>query len=555
MPIGQGRQVVGRPRSRGTAKGRIDLQFSVNSGPERVRKSVEVIFGALVFLGFLLLFLAKAPGLAFFMTSSDHGYQLSIGTQILLGKVPGVDVVIAYGPLVMYTSALGLWLTNSLIGETIICSTGYALSLFLLYYLVSRYASKFSGFAAAGFGLLLHARFYKWYIWLIPLAILWVWHRYLSCAPARRGRWVLVGGTVLGISWLYRPDFGMSEFVACLVFLGLIEASEPSRAVSRVLRAPGLLFLGFSVFPIVWLGYLVARIGPLAPMTYLETTVQATLAISKGMSMPCPAIRSVIVAFWLIPATYALSIIVVWHRWWAGRLEARSWFLLASALVGAGSLHQAMHRMDPGHLLQVVPAAIICASLIAFDVLGYAQGRHLPERAKPWIRIAGVGYVTLLIVIGLKLSRWGQSDLEPFSAWPLERYSSLADPLGQSDHDPRVAALAAVRKQTEPWEPILVFPLDPQFYALAQRRISGRLHAYYAGVLDSPRSRADNLRAIKADPPKLVIVPTDFDTDPEKTDDGLVREGRRAHEYLERFIRRHYPRVVLKEGGIMVLGR
>ena len=89
-----------------------------------------------------------------------------------------------------------------------------------------------------------------------------------------------------------------------------------------------------------------------------------------------------------------------------------------------------------------------------------------PPRAKPWIRIAGVGYATLLVVVGLKLSRWGQSDLEPFSLWPLERYSSLANPLGQPGQDPRVATLAAVTEQTQPWEPILVFPLDAQYYAV-----------------------------------------------------------------------------------------
>jgi hypothetical protein len=538
MSIGQGRPAV-----------------VVDAGPERIWKSVDVIVGAIVFLGFLLLLLARAPGLGFFLTSRDHGYQLSIGTQVLLGSVPGIDIVIAYGPLVMYTSALGLWLTNSLIGETIICATGYAVSLFLLYHLVSRYASKFSGFAAAGFGFLLQARVYKWYIWLIPMAILWAWHRYIRCAPAQRRRWVLAGGSVLGVSWLYRPDFGTLELLFCLVFLGLIEVSEPPRDVARVLRTLGIFLLSFSIFPAAWFGYLIARAGPLAPLTYLETTVQVSLAISTGMAMPPPPIRSVIVAFWLIPATYVFSLVAVWYRSRASRLDSRSWFLLASALVGIGCLHQAMHRMDPGHLLQVVPPAIICASLIASEIVGGAQGLNLPVRARPWIRLAGVGYVVVLVFIGLKLSHWGQNDLEPFSPWPHERYSNLADPLGQSGHDPRALALAAIANRTEPGESILVFPLDCQFYAFTRRRISGRIQSYYAGILDSPRCRADNLRAIEADMPKLVIVPADFEADPDKIDDALVGKGRRAHEYLERFIRERYTRIVLNEGGMRVLSR
>jgi hypothetical protein len=148
---------------------------SMDMAAERVRALVDVAVGGVVLLGLLLVFLLKAPGLEFFLESSDHGYQLSIGTQVLLGKVPGIDLVIGYGPLVMYTSALGLWLSHSLVGETILCSVGYALSVFLLYHLVSRYTSKPLGLVAAGFGMLLQARFYKWYVWLIPMAILWAW--------------------------------------------------------------------------------------------------------------------------------------------------------------------------------------------------------------------------------------------------------------------------------------------------------------------------------------------------------------------------------------------
>lgn len=62
--------------------------------------------GTAVFLGFLVLLLMKAPGPGFYMGSRDHGSQLCIGTQVLLGKVPGIDLPIAYGPMVMYTSAL-----------------------------------------------------------------------------------------------------------------------------------------------------------------------------------------------------------------------------------------------------------------------------------------------------------------------------------------------------------------------------------------------------------------------------------------------------------------
>lgn len=555
MPRLQGVQSPRGRRRRGANFDSTAVAASIDIAADRAPVLFDAIAGGAVFLGLLVVFLLKAPGLAFFMGSSDHGYQLSIGTQVLLGKVPGIDLVIAYGPLVMYTSALGLWLTHSLIGETILCSAGYAVSVFLLYHLVSRYRSKPLGLVAAGFGLLLQARFYKWYVWLIPMTILWGWHRYLNAARERRGRWVVAGGAILGVSWLYRPDFGTTNLFACAVFLGLVEASEPARKPGSVSLALGLLLASFSVFPLAWFAYLVVRVGLAAPSYYLETTVQATRSIVSGMSQPPPPIRSVIISYWMIPFSYLFALAMVARRWWTGRLDNRSWFLLASALVGLACLHQAMHRMDPGHLIQAVPAAIVCVSLFASELLRGDSALGLPAWQTPWIRAAGIAYAILLVALGLKLSRWGQVDLEEFTFWPRERYAALAHPIGHSNRDPRAHALRAVTKLTGPSDPILVFPIDPQFYALTQRRISGRLHAYYGGVFDSPQACADNLLAVQADMPQLVVVRPDFAMRPEMTVDPLTRKGRLSHQYLEGFIRKEYPRVVLNEGGIMVLGR
>lgn len=524
----------------------------VDTDADRLRTRIDFVAGSIVFMGLLALFLGKAPGLGYFLSSRDHGSQLSIGTQVLLGKVPGIDLPIAYGPMVMYTSALGLWLSDSLIGETILCSLGYALSVFLIYHLVSRYSSKPVGLVAAGAGFALQARFYKWYVWLIPMAILWVWHRYLSSEPSRRPRWIALCGLVVGMCWLFRPDFGTTEMLACLVFLGSIEASEPPRSAARVMRALGLFPVGFSVFPLAWFVYLLARAGLEAPFTYLRLTIDATLAVSSGMATPLPPIRSVIAAYWLVPATYLFAFLAVGLRAREARLDERSWFLLAAALVGLASVHQAMHRMGPMHLLQVIPAAIVCAALMASWLLSGAPGWPLPVRAKPWIRVAGVGYAIVLVTIGLKLSRWGQCDLETFSPRPLARYRSLTRPLDQSD-DPRVVALAAVAKLTDPRDPILVFPLDCQFYALTKRRISGRHSTYYPRVFASPKDCERNLEAIQSEMPKLVVVPVDFDKAPEETADLLVREALQSHQPIERFIRQHYPRIVASSGGVTVL--
>lgn len=71
-----------------------------------------------VFAACFLWLLLKSPTLESYLDNADHGWQLCQGRQILLGKTPGIDLCTPYGALPGYSSALGLWLFGSLIGET-----------------------------------------------------------------------------------------------------------------------------------------------------------------------------------------------------------------------------------------------------------------------------------------------------------------------------------------------------------------------------------------------------------------------------------------------------
>ena len=243
---------------------------SVDTDADRLGTRIDFVAGSIVFMGLLVLFLGKAPGLGYFLSSRDHGSQLSIGTQVLLGKVPGIDLPIAYGPMVMYTSALGLWLSDSLIGETLLCSLGYAFSVFLIYHLVSRYSSKPVGLVAAGAGFAPQGAVLQVVRLVDPHG------DPLGLAPllefrAQSAGWIGLCGLVVGMCWLFRPDYGTTEMLACLAFLGSIAVSEPPRSAARVSRALGLLLVGFSVFPLAWFLYLLALVGPNAAANLPET--------------------------------------------------------------------------------------------------------------------------------------------------------------------------------------------------------------------------------------------------------------------------------------------
>jgi hypothetical protein len=509
-----------------------------------------------VFLGSLVFILLKAPGLDYFLTSRDHGYQLSIGTQVLMGKVPGIDVIITYGPMAMYTSAIGLWASDSLIGETILCAAGYSLCLLLIYRLVAAYSSRTAGLVAAGFGLLLLSRFYKWYVWLIPLATLWVLHRYLSSPAQRRWRWVVSSGFVLGLGWLYRLDMGTLGLSASIAFFCWLEACHPSRNIVRALRTVVVLLAAFSVLPLAWFGYLAIKLGPDAPFDFVRKTITAASGIVSGMSQPLPSDPIVILAYVLVPATLLLGAGISLCRERVGRADPRSRFLLAVALVGLSVLHQAMHRKGPVHLLQVLSPSLICAFVISAVFKQRFIESSLSKTRKWAYGSVGVVYFLLLVVVGVGLSQWGRQDLVELSFWPAHRYLDLARPLAAPDRFPAVKMVQTIREQTRSTDSILVFPVDCQLYAIAGRRMSGRLSAYLEGFFDDPRYHSENLAAIFKEMPKLVVLPSDRKTpSPGDVWVELQKKGRRAHHYVERFVRERYRQVIYDDGESMVLGR
>ena len=89
--------------------------------PPGERMHPWIVFGLV-----LLVLLWRAPSLGFLLANPDHGYQLSLGRQILLGAFPYVDLMFHYGPLVAFTSAFNLGFLGGVMGETLVCALGYA---------------------------------------------------------------------------------------------------------------------------------------------------------------------------------------------------------------------------------------------------------------------------------------------------------------------------------------------------------------------------------------------------------------------------------------------
>ncbi|MGC8643743.1 MAG: hypothetical protein ACP5XB_28115 [Isosphaeraceae bacterium] len=516
----------------------------------------------LVFGLFCVVQVTTCPTRDAYLSNFDHGYQLGGGIQILRGKVPGVDVLVHYGPLVYYASALWYRLSGSLIGETLACAVGFAACLAIIYSLVTRHTKAVWGLLAACVCYWLEARYYKWYIWLFPLGTLWLLDSFAATAPARRIRGAALTGLWVGLGWLFRWDVGTLGGLACLAFFALIQTGK---LLDR-LRPPGresvAFLLGF-VFPLAaWSGYLLANRGWTGLFAYGTVTIRMSLELARSMALPLPPFSMadplspgslLVIGYLFVPVTYLIC-----GAWWL-RAEAqdrrtrRTTLLLAIVLVGGSTFHQALHRKDGSHLLQVLPPATLGAMILVAELVAF-RSRDGANAARPWaIQAMGVTYALLTLAIGLGLTPYGRTDLSPPANWSGGKLRELAHPLDSGKDSPVISALRLVREVTDRDDPILVFPFDSQYYAFVNRPASGRMTLYVPDVFSSPAAAQENLRAIRQAMPRVVLL-SPLSTRPDSSVVGqLYGEIARSHSYLLEFITSHYTRRLFSSDQVVVL--
>jgi hypothetical protein len=505
-----------------------------------------------VFLFFGFLQIATAPTRDSYLNNYDHGYQLGVGVQLLHGKLPGIDILTHYGPMVFYSSAAWYWLSGSLLGETIACASAYALCLTIIYALLARHVSKLAGLSGASAAYLLEARFYKWYIWLFPLGTIWLLDQVSRAAPTARRRMIAATGLWVGLGWLYRWDVGTTGALACLLYLYLTRG-ELSFTVRVPWREWLVLGLACSVLPLAWFAYLLFERGPAGPLFFVKASLKGAVNLSKAMALPLPSFNPadplspasiIVLAYGLVIATYLICGLIGLSAVWRGSGSPRSRLLLAVALVGLSTFHQGYFRKGAFHLLQVIPPVLIGSCVlvsILYERVANSNGTGLRTRA---VRFLGAAFLLGSAIAALGLVPSGRVDLSPFQAWPRQRLFELAHPLdaGAGANAPLLTALREVRAATDRDDPILVFPVDSQYLAFLNRPVSGRLTVFVPGFFDSGIEVEKNLEAIRKSMPKAVIVaPGVGGPDPARPS-PFHQDSAKAHAYILRFIQENYPR-------------
>ena len=329
---------------------------------------------------------------------------------------------------------LGWWISRSLVGEAVICTLGYATALWIVFFLVSRYTTWTTGLVATTFGYILLARFYKWYVWLFPLACLLAWHGYLHSRHDRRWRWAVLAERWPG--WNGCTASTSAPRASWLAWRWQQSGSSRLPAVDRAVRSMRHTSVG-RVFPAA--ADLVRLAGPFRRPARLSRLLvddtardQRILADHGHVPADIQLARArvdrtiIVLSYAIVPLTYAVGLLIGLGAEIRGRHNSRTRILLAVAMIGLSALHQAWHRRGPSHLLQVIPPAIIGVHLLVgffLDSPWFATAVSWPRWA---LRFAAFSYFALAIACVLGLAPFARSDMAEHDLWPSARYAALA---------------------------------------------------------------------------------------------------------------------------------
>lgn len=186
-------------------------------------------------------------------------------------------------------SAFCQWLTGNLISETILCSLGYAASICLMFFMVRKHSARYWPYIVAISGYLLLARFYKWYYWLFPVAILYLVNLLQKFnEDTKRYCWLIfVAGIVAGVGSLFRFDLGpvfLCFFIAFQLLVIFCRFRNPIGFRSSV----GIYFSGFMISSGIWLGILFWQGGLPAITDYFHAIFSggSGVVMHWGLSLP-----------------------------------------------------------------------------------------------------------------------------------------------------------------------------------------------------------------------------------------------------------------------------
>lgn len=474
-----------------------------------------------VFIAVLVYLLLRVPTPGFFLESDDQGYQMALGMAVATGRYPGFDFISQYGPFVAFSSWLAYAVSGNLIGEIALCAAGYAAAIALAYRYVARHANIVIGLTCALVLLILFSRYYKWYYWLLPIAILVLTDRLMALRTSGQSPWRMLAGwgVLVGVSGLFRYDLLLEGLVFGSCVIAAIELTPRTRLQTN----SAIAFRQIAAFgcwcllpPLLYCALILVFRGWHQLELVLYSVVDGAVDTVEYYGVaPFQIVRTGPLGILqiLIPFIYAAGLVIAFAKLWENRTKSwernEAFALFCSALMGLGLFPQALHRADDQHLLQVVPPLVITLGLLVSTALNTAT-----EGIKKFSIWSALIVVSVLM---LAIAPRASSDLGPIDRNPLTLWPGLAGlPESAAGEHPVADMAAAIKRLTPPGSTVFIVMPQTRMPMLffAHRHQPGLFPTYEAGMFSGPFWLRENAALLKRTPPDYLVLQKAFEGRP-----------------------------------------
>jgi hypothetical protein len=447
--------------------------------------------------------------------TNDTGYDFVIGSRFAHGELPYVDSVYYYGPLAPALLGLAAWIGGAGIAPFVALGLVVACAIVLATFMLARStAGTLGGFLAAA--LVVPVAFgVNQFSYVLPhssgatlgiLSILGALLAFERFAASPRDGWLLAAGFAAGLSTLTKPEFALSAFAACALWLALRRsARELALVAGPALAVPALVYgafltsvsvhrllfenldprdflqaagntmlharAPFTASSFVALGaklalYAAGTLVLVAAARKLHDRPRLTAAVLSGVAVVAAAAsvanpealrHGLLYAWGWIPAGAAVALVVAFRR--RRSADARQQFelaALAALVVLAGTTYAAFYATSTAAQMAIYALPLAAPFLARIHLVELARTREARLLGALWLSalaLAGTGLV-------LKDAR--------------AETGTVRGPGGALRDTPANAAayqgaLDWIERSTKPGEPILLAPQMTWLYELSGR--------------------------------------------------------------------------------------